>query len=197
MYYLSWVAWIIGAYLLGSLSSAVIVSCLMDLPDPRTTGSRNPGATNVLRISGRKSAALLTLFGDALKGFLPVWLVVHEGQADPILSVLVLLGAFWGHLFPLFFNFEGGKGVATALGGLLALSWPLGLVMLGTWLLVVVVTRISSLGALIAFTALPAYALYEFSWPIAALLGVLSACLMLRHRENMLRLCAGQEKKLF
>jgi len=156
-----------GGYLFGSISTAIIVCKLMGLPDPRTTGSRNPGATNVARIGGKKAAAL-TLAGDLLKGLIPV-LTAHALQADATVLAGTALAAFLGHLYPVFFGFQGGKGVATALGVIYGLYWPVGLLTTAVWLAMALLFRISSLAALTAMLVMPA----GFYWlqpqaPIAA-----------------------------
>lgn len=181
------------AYLLGSFSSAIVVCRLMGLPDPRTDGSRNPGTTNVLRLGG-KLPALLTLTGDVLKGVIPV-MVGRELDFDALLLSAVGLAAFLGHLYPLFFRFEGGKGVATALGVLLALHWQLGLAVLGLWLLAFALTRISSVGAITAFVAAPLLA--HTVWMPDAMLGIVGMSLLLlaRHKENMKALIEGRERR--
>lgn len=192
------------AYLIGSLSFAVIVSSAMGLNDPRSYGSGNPGATNVLR-SGSKTAAALTLLLDAVKGLVPVLLVkywgpeygLHEGTL-----ALVAIAAFVGHLFPVFFKFKGGKGVATALGVLLGLSGWLGLMVLLTWLAVAVVTRYSSLSALLAAVLAPVYyvlfgaSLWDYEKPVLLAVIAMSALLLWRHAENISRLLKGQESKI-
>jgi len=194
----------LGGYLLGSLSFAVIVSRVMGLHDPRTYGSQNPGATNVLR-SGSKKAAVLTLLCDALKGFLPVFVIKHFGTAWGVNDnavALVALAAFMGHLWPVFFRFQGGKGVATAAGVLFGIEPLLGLGVLTTWLTVAFVTRYSSLAALLAAAAAPGY--YLLGNPVlwsssqAELLAVLiMSCLLLwRHKGNISRLLAGQESRI-
>lgn len=181
------------AYLLGSFSSAIVVCRVMGLPDPRTDGSRNPGTTNVLRIGG-KLPALLTLAGDVLKGVIPV-LVGRELGIEPMLLSAIGLAAFLGHLYPLYFRFEGGKGVATALGVLLALHWQLGLAVLGIWLLAFALTRISSVGAIAAFVAAPLLA--HTIWMPDAMLGIVGMSLLLlaRHKENMKALIEGRERR--
>ena len=194
----------LAAYLIGSLSFAVIVSRLMGLQDPRTYGSQNPGATNVLR-SGNKRAAALTLLFDALKGYIPVLLVRLYG---PDLGLgwgslsLVALAAFMGHVFPVFFKFEGGKGVATALGVLLGVDAMLGLATAGTWLIIAFFFRYSSLAALVAAVFAPVY--YAMGgalvWPWHAGMGwsllAMSAVLVWRHKLNIQRLLAGQESRI-
>lgn len=187
------------AYLIGSLSFAVLVSRLFGLPDPRTFGSRNPGATNVLR-TGRRLAAALTLGGDAAKGWLAVFLVQYLASRyglGPNVVAVSALAVFLGHVYPLFFGFQGGKGVATALGILLALNPLLGLGVLGTWLLAALIWRISSLSALIAAASAPLYALPAFGLHVYTLtvLG-LSLLLVWRHKSNIRNLLAGTEKSL-
>ncbi len=194
----------VAAYLLGSLSFAVIVTRVMGLNDPRTYGSKNPGATNVLR-SGSKAAAIVTLVLDCLKGWLPVALVMWFGQPyglDDGTVAMVGLAAFLGHLFPVFFRFEGGKGVATALGVLLGISVWLGLATALTWLIVAVFFRYSSLASLVAAVFAPVYYLlvdgvvWYAEVTIALSIVVMSALLAWRHRENIQRLIAGKESRL-
>lgn len=187
------------AYLLGSLSFAVIVSRAMRLDDPRSYGSGNPGATNVLR-SGNKLAAILTLLLDAAKGVVAVqiarFLAERLGYGDGVVA-LAGLASFIGHLAPIFFRFQGGKGVATAAGVLLALNWMVGLACLGTWLLVAVLTRYSSLAALV--TALLAPVLFHFMHGDSQVVGavaVMSVLLVWRHRSNITKLLNGTESKL-
>ena len=187
---------IIFAYLLGSFASAVIVSRLMSLPDPRNFGSGNPGATNVLRLGGKK-AALFTLLFDVLKGVIAVW--VAKAIYPEISLLAAVTGAvFLGHLYPVFFNFKGGKGVATAFGALLALVWQVGLSVLLTWLLIAGIVRYSSLAALVAAVAAP-ISMYGFThgnltYTVTALL--MSALLIWRHRSNIQNLLAGREDKI-
>lgn len=192
------------AYLLGSLSFAVIVSHVMGLNDPRTYGSKNPGATNVLR-SGSKAAAVVTLLLDALKGWLPVVLVRWYGRRwglDDGTVALVGLAAFLGHLYPVFFRFQGGKGVATALGVLFGVDAFLGLAAGAIWLLMAVVFRYSSLSSLTAAVAAPlVYVLASgTAWyaetPVLLALVAMAALLVYRHRENIQRLLAGTESRL-
>jgi len=194
----------LAAYLVGSLSFAVIVSRVMGLDDPRTYGSQNPGATNVLR-SGNKAAAIATLLFDALKGYLPVLLVKVFGPdfgLDDFAVAWVAIAAFIGHLWPVFFGFKGGKGVATAAGILFGVEPLLGLATLGTWLIVALFFRYSSLAALAASLFAPAYYLFgdNIAWQTsqAELLAVLvmSALLLMRHKENIKRLVMGQETKI-
>lgn len=191
---------VLAGYLFGSLSFAVIVSRLMGLADPRSYGSGNPGATNVLR-TGNKAAALLTLLGDALKGAVAVWLARHFGPGfglGPFAFACVGAAAFLGHLYPVFFRFQGGKGVATFLGVLLALNFWIGLAACAVWLAVAAVFRYSSLASLTAAVSAPlvyalAYGLGDsVVWPLAAM----AALLLWRHRENIAKLRAGTESKI-
>ncbi|HHS99753.1 MAG TPA: glycerol-3-phosphate 1-O-acyltransferase [Thiomicrospira sp.] len=186
---------IAAAYLLGSISTAIIVCRMMGLPDPREGGSGNPGATNVLRIGGEKGkkAAAITLAFDMLKGLLPV-LIAHGLGLSPLIIVLVGFAAFIGHLYPVFFGFKGGKGVATMLGVMFGLSLPIGLVVAGTWLFVAKVLKISSLSALIATILAPIYiwflsAQIEWVWVTA----VMTLILFWRHNGNIQRLLNGEE----
>jgi glycerol-3-phosphate acyltransferase PlsY len=194
----------VGAYLLGSLSFAVIVSRLMGLSDPRSYGSNNPGATNVLR-SGNKKAAILTLVFDAAKGWFPVFAVQHFGAEYGLgagTAALAGIAAFMGHLYPVFFRFKGGKGVATAAGVLLGVNAGLGLSVGLTWLIVAWFFRYSSLAALVAAVFAPAYYAFggDVAWPYAEpLLGaliVMGLLLVWRHIDNINRLVAGTESKL-
>jgi glycerol-3-phosphate acyltransferase PlsY len=195
---------IVLSYLLGSLSFAVIVSKALGMADPRSYGSGNPGATNVLR-SGNKGAALATLLLDALKGWLPVFAVKHFGAQfglGPDVAALAGLAAFLGHLYPVFFGFQGGKGVATAAGALLGIEWLLGLATGGTWLIIAVFFRYSSLASIVAAFFAPAYYLLGggIAWPLnrTALLALIAISLLLiwRHRANIRRLLAGTESRL-
>ena len=194
----------IAAYLVGSLSFAVIVSRVMGLNDPRTFGSKNPGATNVLR-SGSKTAAIVTLLLDALKGWLPVMLVKWFGQPYGLgdgTVAMVGLAAFLGHLFPVFIRFAGGKGVATALGVLLATNWILGVATLVTWLIIAVFFRYSSLASLVAAVFAPVYYLmgdgvvWAADRSIVLCTAIMSLLLIWRHAENIGRLAKGKESKL-
>jgi glycerol-3-phosphate acyltransferase PlsY len=194
----------VGGYLIGSLSFAVIVSRVMGLDDPRTYGSQNPGATNVLR-SGNKKAAIATLLFDALKGYFPVLLVKLYGPAfglDDQAVALVAISAFIGHLWPVFFAFKGGKGVATAAGVLFGVEPLLGLATMGTWVIVAFFFRYSSLAALAASLFAPAYYLFgdQIAWQTSQteLLAVMvmSALLLMRHKDNIQRLVSGQESKI-
>ena len=190
---------VLAAYLIGSLSFAVVVSRVFGLADPRTYGSKNPGATNVLR-SGNKAAAVLTLVGDAFKGWLAVWLAQvlgpQYGLGDGGIA-LVALAVFVGHLWPVFFKFVGGKGVATALGVLLGINVWLGLATLATWLIVAYAFRYSSLAALIAAIFAPFYygLLFGVDEILPAVLAM-SALLVYRHRANIGNLLAGKEGRI-
>ncbi len=193
-----------AAYAVGSLSFAVVVSRAMGLSDPRTYGSKNPGATNVLR-SGNKKAAALTLLLDAVKGWLPVWAVTQWGGAwglgDSTLA-MVGLAAFLGHLFPVFFRFQGGKGVATAAGVLMGYEPWLGLAVVLSWLMVAYFLRYSSLAAIVAAVFAPVYYLFgdglawDVSGPVALSMAVMGVLLLWRHAENIQRLLAGKESKI-
>ena len=194
--------WLIPlAYLLGSVSFAVVVSKAMGLPDPYTHGSKNPGATNVLR-TGNKLAAVLTLFGDAAKGWVAVT-IARAVLGDPINSDnnlmlgLVAIAVFLGHLYPIFYRFKGGKGVATAAGILFAISWVLGLATLGTWLIVAFFMRYSSLAALSAAAFAPLYFTFLFGLqPMGLAILVMSLLLIYRHRSNIRNLMNGTETRL-
>ncbi len=180
------------AYLLGSVSSAIIVCRMMGLPDPREQGSGNPGATNVMRIGGKKAASI-TLVGDFMKGFIPVYLANILGM-PALLLALVGLAAFLGHLYPVFFGFKGGKGVATSAGVLLGFSWWLGLAFMVTWLLMYKFGKISSLSALIASVLSPVYAWFILGNPlITGAATVMTLFLLFRHKSNIQRLLAGKE----
>ena len=185
----------IAGYLLGSVSSAVVVSRLMNLPDPRSEGSGNPGATNVLRL-GNKVGAGLTLSGDILKGVLPV--LAARWLSDDSLSVaLAGAGAFFGHLFPLFFGFKGGKGVATALGVFATISLPVAGGLALTWLVVALVFRYSSMAALVSAASAPLWTWWLLTDPVYTGLAILLALmLILRHWANIRRLLAGTESKI-
>jgi glycerol-3-phosphate acyltransferase PlsY len=185
----------IGAYLLGSIATAVVVSRLFGLPDPRTIGSGNPGATNVLR-TGNKLAALATLIGDLLKGLIPV-VVARALDASELVIALTALAAFIGHIFPVFFQFKGGKGVATALGVLLGLSPWLGLGTLAVWLAMAFGLRYSSLAALTAALAAPLIAwLLHLGDPVLLAIVIMSVLLIWRHAGNIQRLLQGQETRI-
>ena len=191
---------VLCAYLLGSISSAVIVCKLMRLPDPRTEGSHNPGATNVLRIGGKKAAAI-TLVGDSLKGFVPM-LVAHSLDVSSGVLAATGLAAFLGHLFPVFFRFQGGKGVATALGVQFGLWWPIGLAVAAIWALVAKVVKISSLSALISMALAPFVVWFFGVWlagmdPVVVRMQVaITVLLFWRHRSNILNLLSGKEGRI-
>lgn len=188
---------VVAAYLLGSVSFAIVVSRAMRLPDPRSYGSGNPGATNVLR-TGRKFAAVLTLLGDAGKGWLAVFLAtLADPQAAPHAVPLAGLAAFLGHLFPVFHRFQGGKGVATAAGVLLALDWRIGLGTIATWIIIAAFFRYSSLAALIAAAFAAVFSLLLLGVDVAAAcVLIIAALLAWRHRENIARLAAGTESRI-
>ena len=194
--------WLIPlAYALGSISFAVVISKAMGLPDPYTHGSKNPGATNVLR-TGNKLAAVLTLLGDAAKGWVAVT-IARAVLGDPasesnnLLLGLVTIAVFLGHLYPIFHGFKGGKGVATAAGILFAISWVLGLATLGTWLIVAFFLRYSSLAALSAATFAPLYFTFLFGLqPMGLAILVMSLLLIYRHRSNIRNLMNGTETRL-
>jgi glycerol-3-phosphate acyltransferase PlsY len=201
------IAAIVASYLIGSLSFAVIVSKVLGMDDPRSYGSKNPGATNVLR-SGNKGAAVATLLLDALKGWMPVFVIRHFGaqwgMGDAMDGVAALAGlaAFLGHLYPVFFGFQGGKGVATALGALIGIAGWLGLATLATWLIIAVFFRYSSLASLVSAFFAPAYYVIggNIVWPLrlTVIIAIILMSLMLvwRHRENIRRLAAGTESRL-
>ena len=189
------VAVILAAYLAGSIASAVLVCRALDLPDPRGEGSGNPGATNVLRI-GSKGPAALTLAGDVLKGVAPV-LLAKALALSPATQALTMLAAFLGHLYPLYFRFQGGKGVATALGAVTALAWPVGLAMCALWLVTAAATRYSSLASMVAAIGAPAAALWLAPGPAnVAALAALAAFVLWRHRGNVHRLVDGTESRI-
>ena len=186
---------VILSYLAGSLASAVIVCKIMGLEDPREHGSGNPGASNVLRLHG-KTAALLTLGGDMLKGLLPV-LLLRYLQAPDLFIAAAGLAAFSGHLYPLFFDFRGGKGVATLIGVLLAFHWLLGAAFIMTWLLVALLSRYSSLAAMTAALLTPVYCWQLIPSPyLITGVSLMSAVLIWRHRSNIKKLLAGEENRI-
>jgi glycerol-3-phosphate acyltransferase PlsY len=184
---------VIAAYLLGSVSFAIVVSKLMRLPDPRSYGSKNPGATNVLR-TGSKAGAILTLIGDAAKGWFAVWLaLLYVTAAAPYAALAVFLG----HLFPVYHRFRGGKGVATAAGVLFGIDWRVGLGTLATWLIIAFFVRYSSLAALVAAAFAPfATALIVGTNAYFVAVLVIAALLVWRHKENIARLIAGTEARI-
>lgn len=195
---------VVLAYLIGSVSFAVVVSRFMGLADPRSYGSQNPGATNVLR-SGNKLAAVLTLLLDGVKGWLPVWAVVHEGASYGLGAgtvAMVALAAFVGHVWPVFFRFQGGKGVATAAGVLIGIEPFLGLATLATWLIVAFFSRYSSLAALVAAVFAPIYYFFgnQVAWNaddrVLLSVALMSAVLIWRHKANIGKLMRGEESRI-
>ncbi len=186
---------IICAYLIGSISAAIIVCKILNLPDPRTQGSNNPGATNVLRIGGKKAAAIV-LIGDGLKGSIPVLVAQYLG-VELFEMALVALAAFLGHVYPIFFGFKGGKGVATFIGALLALNYLVGLSFAITWLFVAKVLKISSLSALIATLLTPVY-FYFITNNLEAtyVIGVICIWIFFTHRSNIQRMLSGEEDSI-
>ena len=191
--YSAWFA-ILSAYLCGSISSAIVTCKLMGYPDPRLQGSGNPGATNVLRFGGKK-AAIITLVGDTLKGLLVVLAAKWLGYTPPVLSIITL-AVFLGHLYPIFFGFKGGKGVATAAGCLLALAWPIGVAAVLTWLSMALLFRYSSLAAIAAALLTPVYASFYTSADYGCLTTAISILLLFRHRHNLRKLWQGKEDKI-
>lgn len=188
-------AMLLGAYLLGSLSTAIVVCRVIGATDPREAGSRNPGATNVLRIAGKGPAAV-TLLGDSAKGLIPV-LIGHALGLDATWLAAIALAAFLGHLYPVYYGFEGGKGVATFIGVTLALNPVLGASFVGIWLLVAVALRWSSVAALVATACMPLVSWYLKAPPAAvALVGVMSVLVFWRHQGNIRNLLNGTEKKI-
>ncbi len=188
-------ALIIAAYLIGSLSSAIIVCKLMGLPDPRGEGSGNPGATNVLRFGGKKAAAI-TLTGDMIKGLIPVLIAKYMG-ISVVGIVFVGFAAFIGHLYPIFFHFKGGKGVATMLGVMFGFSWWVGLATVGPWVFMAKIVKISSLSALVATALAPAYVWYWFNDVTAiSITALMTIILFWRHRSNIQDLLSGKEGKI-
>ncbi|MCG5540638.1 MULTISPECIES: glycerol-3-phosphate 1-O-acyltransferase PlsY [unclassified Halorhodospira] len=186
---------VIIGYLIGSVSSAIVVCRVMNLGDPRQGGSGNPGATNVLRLAG-KGPAGITLVGDWFKGTFPV-LLAWLATEDPVVASATGLAAFFGHLFPVYFRFQGGKGVATGLGVILAWS-PLALLATAvTWLAVAGAFRYSSLAAVVAFAMAPIYMLWLSASPVlTAATAILTVAIVWRHRENIVRLAAGEENRI-
>jgi len=182
------------AYLCGSISSAILVCKIAGLPDPRTQGSGNHGATNVLRIGGKAAAACVLIF-DILKGMVPVWLAYLLHLA-PLYLGLTAIAACLGHIYPVFFRFRGGKGVATALGAIAPIGWDLTGLMTGTWLLTVLLSGYSSLGAIVSALIAPFYVWWfkpQFTFPVS----MLSCLILLRHHDNIQRLWRGQESKIW
>ncbi len=183
---------VLGAYLLGSVCSAILVCRAFGLPDPRSTGSSNPGATNVMRLGG-KVPALLTFLGDALKGIPPIALGRWLGLDEMWLG-WIALAAILGHLYPVYFRFQGGKGVATAFGILLGLSWPLCLIALASWATVFAVSRVSSLASLLAFVLMVPVVSYFYAPALLTPLCVMALLILWRHRQNIRDLWAGKER---
>ena len=183
------------AYLIGSFSTAIITCKIMGLKDPRTTGSNNPGATNVLRHGGKK-AAIITLFGDALKGLIPV-LVIIQLQADTLTVALVGLCALLGHIFPIYYGFKGGKGVATYYGVILGFNWLVGLIAIAIWMAMAALCKISSLSALVSVFFTP-FILWHFSQSIELTVAValMSLLVFWRHKSNIKSLLQGSEEKI-
>jgi len=184
---------IISAYLLGSISSAVLICRLLRLPDPRSVGSNNPGTTNVLRIGGRKAAAAVLLC-DMLKGTIPVW-ASYFLHIDPLILGLIAIAACLGHMYPIFFHFKGGKGVATALGAIAPIGWDLTAMVMATWLFVAIIFRYSSLAAIVTVLLAPFYTWMvkpQYTLPVA----MLCCLIVLRHHQNIKRLFAGTEPKV-
>ncbi|MHA6312689.1 MULTISPECIES: glycerol-3-phosphate 1-O-acyltransferase PlsY [Pantoea] len=185
---------IIFAYLCGSISSAILVCKLAGLPDPRTHGSGNPGATNVLRLGGKVAAACVLVF-DVLKGMVPVWLA-YLMHVTPLFLGLTAIAACVGHIYPVFFQFRGGKGVATAFGAIAPIGWDLTGLVTGTWLLTVLLSGYSSLGAIVSALIAPFYVWWfkpQFTFPVS----MLSCLILLRHHDNIQRLWRGQEGKIW
>ncbi|VAW69178.1 Acyl-phosphate:glycerol-3-phosphate O-acyltransferase PlsY (EC 2.3.1.n3) [hydrothermal vent metagenome] len=189
------IAFALFSYLLGSVSTAIITCKLMGIADPRTVGSNNPGATNVLREGGKK-AAIITLLGDMIKGLIPVLIAVITDMPENIIAAAGL-AAFLGHLYPLYYGFQGGKGVATIIGVLMGIHWQLGLATIGIWLAMAFTLRYSSLSALVAASSAPALAWYiTQSNMITASVTIMAALLIWRHRSNIQNLIAGKENKI-
>jgi len=191
-------AMIVVAYLIGSISSAILICKLLGLPDPRTIGSNNPGATNVLRISNKLTAAVV-LFLDILKGTIPVWgayfLYTHFGLKEPIYLGIIGVSACLGHMYPLFFSFQGGKAVATALGTLLPIGLGLGALLIITWIFVAKVTKYSSLAAIVTVSMAPLYVFILKPLYVYPTL-MLSALIIFRHKDNIIRLLKGTENEI-
>lgn len=194
-HYLSIILFAAIAYLIGSISTAIITCKIMGLDDPRTTGSRNPGATNVLRHGGKK-AAIITLTGDMLKGLIPV-LIIAQFQADSLSIALVGLFAFLGHLFPVYYGFKGGKGVATYYGVIFGMNWQVGIIAVSIWLTVAALLRISSLSALVSISVTP-FVLWYFSQSIelTSAVALMTILVIWRHLSNIRSLIQGKEEKL-
>lgn len=184
---------IVIAYLFGSICSAVLICKLFGLPDPRQTGSNNPGATNVYRLGG-KVPALLTLFFDVLKGMIPVWASYFLG-IPPLFLGMIAVAACLGHIFPLYFHFRGGKAVATALGAMFPVAWEMALLLIFTWLVVFKISKLSSLAAIITVSLAPFYAYWikpQYTVPVI----MISALIIWRHQSNISRLRHGNEQRI-
>ena len=183
------------AYLIGSISTAIITCKIMAIEDPRKTGSNNPGATNVLRHGGKK-AAIITLIGDMLKGLIPILLAIQL-QADTLTIAIVAICALLGHIFPIYYGFKGGKGVATYYGVILGISWQVGLIALAIWLLMAVLLKISSLSALVSIFSTP-FILWYFSQSVelTAAIALMSLLVFWRHKQNIMSLLQGSEAKI-
>lgn len=185
---------ILVAYLLGSINMAILICALFRLPSPRSIGSGNPGATNVLRLGG-KLPAFLTLLGDLLKGVIPV-LIARFLDLDAFSISLVALFAVIGHIFPIFFKFKGGKGVATLIGVIFAFNWIIGLSFIAIWLVIALISRYSSLAALIATVFVPFFIYYFYGFRVTVIFAILSVIIILRHSQNIKRLVQGTESKI-
>ncbi|MCL1123156.1 glycerol-3-phosphate 1-O-acyltransferase PlsY [Shewanella surugensis] len=184
---------ILAAYLAGSISSAILICRLRGLPDPRTQGSKNPGATNVMRFGGISTAIMVLVF-DMLKGAVPAYLAFILG-VNPVFLGVIAIAACLGHIYPIFFGFKGGKGVATAFGAMVPIGGDLALCLIGTWILVALITRYSSLAAISAAIMAPVYTWWldeRFALPVA----MLSVLIIIRHKDNIIRLRQGDETKL-
>ncbi|MBE9568490.1 MAG: glycerol-3-phosphate 1-O-acyltransferase PlsY [Proteobacteria bacterium] len=194
-YYLNIILFAGFAYLIGSFSTAIITCKIMGIEDPRKTGSHNPGATNVLRHGGKK-AAIITLFGDMLKGLIPVMVAVSL-QADPLIIALTGLFALSGHVFPVYYGFRGGKGVATYYGVILAMNWQVGLIAIVIWLLIAALLKISSLSALVSIFSTP-FILWYFSQSVelTTAVALMSALVFWRHRTNIKSIIRGTESRI-
>lgn len=185
---------IVAAYLFGSISSAIVVCRIAGLPDPRENGSGNPGATNVLRLGGRVTAAVV-LICDILKGMLPVWAAYRLG-ITPFYLGIIAIAACLGHIYPIFFHFRGGKGVATAFGAIAPIGWDLAGLLSGTWLITVLISGYSSLGSIVSALIAPLYVWWfrpELTFPVS----MLSCLILIRHHDNIQRLWRGQEDKIW
>jgi glycerol-3-phosphate acyltransferase PlsY len=189
----TWIVFfIIAAYLGGSISSAVLVSRLLKLPDPRTQGSGNPGATNVLRV-GSKLAAIIVLVFDILKGAIPTYVAYLVGVNDIAIGAIAI-SACIGHMYPIFFQFRGGKAVATALGAMLPMGWLLALALISTWIIVYRLSRFSSMAAIVTVSLAPFYT-YWYKPQFTISVAMLSVLIILKHRSNLVRLFSGEELK--